>query len=85
MIIIAAVVMALASLACFYRVLVGPTVPDRMAALDVTGLIVAMIMVLLATHFRYALFFDIVLVYSALLFADVMIMAKYLEHKELYK
>jgi len=85
MILTAAVIMAIASLACFYRVLVGPTVPDRMAALDVTGLLVAMIMVLLATHFGVRLFYDIVLIYSALLFADVMIMAKYLEHKELHK
>ncbi len=85
MIITAAVIMSLASLACFYRILIGPTVPDRMAALDVTGLLVAMVMVLLATHFRFSLFFDIVLVYAALLFADVMIMAKYLEHRELHK
>ena len=85
MIITIAVIMSLASLACFYRILVGPTIPDRMAALDVTGLLVAMIMVLLATHFSIPLFYDIVLVYAALLFADVMIMAKYLEQKELHK
>lgn len=85
MIITAAVIMALASLACFYRILAGPTVPDRMAALDVTSLLSAMVMVLLATHLRVHLFLDIVLIYAALSFAGVMIMAKYLEHKEMYK
>lgn len=85
MMITAAVIMSLASLACFYRILCGPTVPDRMAALDVTSLLATMIMVLLATHLRVHLFLDIVLIYAALSFAGVMIMAKYLEYKEMYK
>ncbi len=85
MMLFAAAVIALACLACFYRVIAGPTVPDRMAAVDVTGLLIAMLMVLLASHFGFSPFYDIVLVYAALLFVDIMIMAKYLEYKELYR
>ena len=85
MILFSAIVLVLASLACFYRVIAGPTVPDRMAAVDVTGLLISMVMVLLASYYGFTIFFDIVLVYAALLFVDVMIMAKYLEYRELYK
>ncbi len=85
MIIFAAFILTLSVVACLYRVLKGPTIPDRMAAIDVIGLLLAMVMVLLASYYNFTLFFDIVLVYSALLFVDVMIMAKYLEYKGLYR
>ena len=84
MIAITVAVLIASALACFYRVIVGPTVPDRLVAADTIGLLLALVMVLLA--YRYALkpLYDVALVYAVLQFADVLIVAKYIERGELH-
>jgi len=81
-------------LACFliilaiittYRVITGPTLTDRLIAADTIGIFMAMVMLLLGLYFNIILLVDIVLAYAILLFVDILIFAKYLEHRELYK
>jgi len=81
-------------LACFliilaiittYRVITGPTLTDRLIAADTIGIFMAMVMLLLGLYFNIVLLVDIVLAYAILLFVDILIFAKYLEHRELYK
>ncbi len=82
------------TLACFliilalitsYRVVIGPTITDRLIAADIIGIFMATVMLLLGLHFNISLLIDIVLAYAILLFIDMLIFAKYFEYRELYK
>lgn len=66
----------------FYRVIKGPTVLDRIAAVDSIGIMFLIILVLLAHYFEREIYVDVALVYGILLFVDVLIMAKYFGKKE---
>jgi len=81
-------------LACFliilaiittYRVIVGPTLTDRLIAADTIGIFMATVMLLFGLYFNIVFLVDIVLAYAVLLFVDILIFAKYLEHRGLYK
>ncbi len=76
--------LVLSALVCFLRVVLGPTVPDRIAAVDLIGLLLALVFVLLGLHYQNPFFYDVALVYAVLLFADALILAKFLERGELH-
>ncbi|MDD4365072.1 MAG: monovalent cation/H+ antiporter complex subunit F [Synergistales bacterium] len=69
----------------FWRVIVGPTIPDRIVAADTLATILTTFIALLAVYFENAVFLDIALAFAVLSFADVLIMAKYFEHGELHR
>ncbi len=69
----------------FWRVVVGPTVPDRIVAADTVATIFTTFLVMLSLFFENPVFLDVALAFAVLSFADVLIMAKYFEHGELYK
>lgn len=81
---IASVLSGLAVL-CSYRVAVGPSVVDRVAASQAVMVMLSMIMLLMGLHYGISQSIDVLLVYSILLFADVLIIAKYLEGRELHR
>jgi multicomponent Na+:H+ antiporter subunit F len=68
-----------------YRVIVGPTVADRLIAADSIGIFMSILMLLIGLNYNIGMYIDIVLAYAILLFIDVLIFAKYFEHRELYK
>lgn len=67
------------SAVCLFRVLRGPTLLDRIAAADAIGLMMTIILVLLGVSLERTIFIDIAIVYALLLFADLMVITKYLE------
>ena len=69
----------------FWRVVVGPTIPDRIVAADTLSTLLTTFIVLLGLRFRNAVFLDVALAFAVLSFADVLIMAKYFEHGELHR
>jgi len=75
----------LAALGGFYRVVVGPTVPDRIVAADAMTVLMTTTLAALSIVFKNGVFLDIALAFAILAFADVLIMAKYFEHGELHK
>jgi len=75
----------IAALGGFYRVVVGPTVPDRIVAADAMTVIMTTALAVLSLVFENGVFLDIALAFAILSFADVLIMAKYFEHGELHK
>ncbi|HOO62682.1 MAG TPA: monovalent cation/H+ antiporter complex subunit F [Synergistaceae bacterium] len=75
----------MAALLGFWRVVAGPTVPDRIVAADTVGTIFTTLLAVLALFFENPVFLNIALAFAVLSFADVLIMAKYFEHGELYK
>jgi multicomponent Na+:H+ antiporter subunit F len=68
-----------------YRLIIGPTITDRLIAADTMIIFISLVILLLALYINIELLIDIVLSYAILLFVDVLIFAKYFEYKELYK
>ena len=75
-------VILFSAILCFYRVVKGPTVLDRIAATDSIGVMALIILVLLSFYYQRIIFIDVALVYGLLLFVDVLIMAKYFGKKK---
>ena len=78
------VLLVVASMACFGRVIAGPTVPDRIATISLIGLLLTLTFVLLGAYYRNPFFYDVALVYAVLLFTDALILAKFFERGELH-
>jgi len=70
-------IILISAILTFYRVIKGPSVPDRIAAMDSIGVMFLVILVLLSFYLDRKIFIDVALVYGILLFVDVLIMAKY--------
>ncbi|MFQ5598227.1 MAG: monovalent cation/H+ antiporter complex subunit F [Nitrospiria bacterium] len=71
-------VLTLALAFCFYRLITGPTLPDRVVAMDtITTVIIALIAVYCIQE-RNAIFYDAILVLSILGFVGTVSMAKFL-------
>mgnify|MGYP000169367592 CR=1 FL=1 len=68
----------------FWRVIVGPTVPDRIVAADAISVIMTTMLALMSVVFDNTVFTDIAIAFAVLAFADVLIMAKFFEHGELH-
>ncbi len=61
------------------RAVLGPTVGDRIVAVDALTTITTVLMVLLGVIYGRAIFLDVALVYAILAFMGVIIVARYLE------
>jgi len=69
---------ALATLACAYRVFVGPTVPDRAVALDAVGTCVVAVVVVHALSVDQAFFVLVAVMLAVVGFVTTVVAAKYL-------
>lgn len=78
------VVIALFAVACsmallVYRVIKGPTTPDRVVALDALGINLVAIIALISIVLKTSVFLDITLLIGILAFIGTVTFAKYLE------
>ncbi len=64
---------------CLYRAVVGPSVPDRVAAINLVGTKTVTMLVFVALATDQLFFFDIALVYALISFLMTVGMAKYFE------
>jgi multicomponent Na+:H+ antiporter subunit F len=71
-------VITLAAALCLYRVLKGPTVPDRIVAVNVIGTYALVVLVLIAYISGQVFFIDIALTYALLNFLIAIVAARYL-------
>ena len=79
---IAFIILAISLAFCFYRLITGPTLPDRVVAMDtITTVIIAMIAVYCMKE-SSAIFYDAILVLSILGFVGTVSMAKFLARGE---
>lgn len=85
MIVALAVFFTALSIIVSYRVVIGPTITDRLIGADTIGIFMSLVMLLIALEYDIFLLIDIVLAYAVLLFLDMLIYAKYFEHGELYR
>nr|WP_246628089.1 Na(+)/H(+) antiporter subunit F1 [Paenibacillus oenotherae] len=72
-------VLAAAILGCLYRLLKGPTVPDRIAALDTIGVLLLSMIAVLCMLFRTTAYLDIILVIGILTFIGTTALTRYIE------
>ena len=68
------VLMALATV----RLVLGPTAPDRVIALDTVNTLVIASMIILGVIFREVIFVDVAIVYGLLSFVSTLYIAKYI-------
>lgn len=80
--IIASIILGVAALIAIMRILLGPTLADRIVALDATNTMAVAIFMLLSAEFKQAMFVDIAIVYAMLSFIGSLYFAKYLEGKK---
>lgn len=67
---------------CLYRAWRGPTIPDRMVAIDILGILVVGICALLAIVSRRDFLIDIALAWIFLSFIGTLALAKYLSGRK---
>jgi len=68
---------------CLLRVILGPTVADRVVAIDILGIIVVGICVIMAIKTGKSFLIDIGIAWIILSFIGTLTMAKYLERRKL--
>lgn len=61
------------------RAALGPTVPDRVVALDTINTLVIAAMILLGAGYKCIIYIDVAIVYAVLSFVGTLYIAKYLE------
>ncbi len=62
-----------------WRLIIGPTVPDRVVAADTLAIITTASLVWIASEFNNPIYLDIALVYGALAFVAVVAIARAIE------
>ncbi len=63
----------------FLRILIGPTFPDRVLAMDVVGVNLISSMAIISVLFQTRAFFDVILVLGILAFISTISFSKFLE------
>lgn len=70
---------ALAVAGCVYRLLVGPSVSDRIAALDMIGVLLLSMIAIIGMLLKTYAYLDIILVIGILTFIGTTAFARYIE------
>ncbi len=73
------IILAFAVFLAFLRFLKGPSLPDRVIALDMLTTITTGLLVLISVFIDNYVLLDISLVYAVLAFVSVIVIARYLE------
>lgn len=76
---IAILCMSVAILGLLYRVIKGPTIPDRVVALDAIGINLVAVIALVSIFLKTNAFLEIILLIGILSFIGTVAFAKYLE------
>jgi len=80
---IALVIIFVSIAVAIIRVLLGPTVPDRVVALDTINTLVIAGMILFGTATKMPIYIDVAIVYALLSYITTLFIAKYLQGGEL--
>ncbi len=74
-----ALVLVILMIICLVRLILGPTVPDRVVSLDTINTLAIAELVILGVILKEIIFIDVALVYTLLAFVSTLCIAKYLE------
>ncbi|GEM_PF-63470 len=75
----ALLLIALASLMCLYRLIVGPTNPDRIVSADTLSVIATVMLCCVAALFGSVLYLDVAVIYGVLSFVGIIALARAIE------
>lgn len=75
---ITSVIIGISALLCLYRIARGPTLPDRIMAINVIGTTTAVMLVIIAVQVGQPFVIDIALTYAMLGFLVTIIASRYL-------
>ena len=76
-------VVSLAMLLSLYRLLRGPTVPDRILALDTLSVTAIAELMLLGMHLRSSIYFEAALIIAMLGFVSTVVLSKYVIRRDI--
>jgi multicomponent Na+:H+ antiporter subunit F len=68
---------------CMYRIIRGPTIPDRMVAVDIFGILVVGVCAIISIQTERSYILDIGIAWIILSFIGTLTLAKYLTGKKL--
>jgi len=68
---------------CLYRIIRGPTIPDRMVGIDIFGILVVGICAIIAIQSGKSFILDIGIAWIILSFIGTLTLAKYMSGKKL--
>jgi len=68
---------------CMYRIIKGPTIPDRMVGIDIFGILVVGICAIISIQSEKSFILDIGIAWIILSFIGTLALAKYLTGKKL--
>jgi len=71
------------SAVCLYRIIRGPTIPDRMVGIDIFGILVVGICAIISIQTGRSFILDIGIAWIILSFIGTLTLAKYLSGKKL--
>lgn len=80
----ASITLSLLSFASLYRAIVGPTVADRVVAINMISTKVSIIIILVALILGEKNYVDVALIYAMVSFITTVSVAKYLERGKLF-
>lgn len=80
---VAMYVVGLAMLLALWRLLRGPTVPDRILALDTLNVTAIAELMLLGMHLRSAIYFEAALIIAMLGFVSTVVLSKYVIRRDI--
>lgn len=76
---ISLVLFGIAIIITFIRIIIGPSLPDRIIALDVIGVLIISAIAIISILFQTKAFFDVILVLGILAFISTISFSKFLE------
>ncbi|RZN62246.1 monovalent cation/H+ antiporter complex subunit F [Methanonatronarchaeum sp. AMET6-2] len=82
---IAAIILVITALIAVYRAIKGPTLPDRLVAIQVIGTATLIVLVLIAFITHQPLFIDVALTYALLNFLLAVIAGRYMITGEIFR
>jgi len=78
---ISGVLLMIFMLIALFRLILGPTVPDRVVALDTINTLVIAGMILFGAAFEEVIYIDVAIVYALLSYIATLYIAKYMERR----
>ncbi|WP_425454729.1 Na(+)/H(+) antiporter subunit F1 [Falsibacillus pallidus] len=80
---ISLICISIAMLALIYRVIKGPTIPDKVIALDAIGINLVALIALISMLLKTSAFLEVILLVGILAFIGTVAFAKFLEKGEI--
>jgi multicomponent Na+:H+ antiporter subunit F len=78
---IAAIMLALAAMVAFVRVIRGPTLPDRVISIDLVGVVIVMLVTVAAAATGEPAFLDVAMIVALVSFVGTVAYARYIERE----